>query len=155
LIPKIHITNPPRPAAMSKPRVFVDTNVLLDIVLHRTRHVRDAMTLMKLGMDGRVELVTTASVIHAVRYVAMRDRGRACIELLDTLMRNLTLIPESMDALRGGLSYKDPEDAALAISCLEQGIQWLATRNVADFAAFQERGLRPVLPSVICARIMI
>lgn len=140
---------------MSKPRVVVDANVLLDIVLHRTRHVRDAMTLMKLGMDGCVELVTTASVIHAVRYVAMRDRGRACIELLDTLMRNLSLIPESMDALRGGLSYKDPEDAALALSCLEQGIQWLATRNVADFAAFQERGLRPVLPSVICARIMI
>jgi hypothetical protein len=75
--------------------------------------------------------------------------------LLDTLMRNLTLIPESMDALRGGLGYKDPEDASLAISCREQGIQWLATRNVADFAAFQERGLRPVLPSVLCARIMI
>jgi predicted nucleic acid-binding protein len=140
---------------MSKPKVFVDANVLLDIVLHRTRYVGDAVNLIKLGMDGRVDLVTTASVLHSVRYVGMRDRGRACIELLDTLIRNFTLIPESMDALRGGLSYRDPEDASLALSCLEQGIPWLATRNVADFAAFQERGLKPVLPSVLCARIMI
>ena len=155
MTPKILTTNPPPPVAMSKPKVFVDANVLLDILLNRTRYVGDAVHLMKLGMDGRVELVTTASVIHAARYVGMRERGRACIELLEALMRNLTLIPESMDAIRGGLSYKDPEDAALALCCLEQGIAWLATRNVADFAAFQERGLRPVLPSVLCARIII
>ena len=134
-------------------RVFVDANVLLDVVLHRTRYVKDSLLLLQLGFQDRVTLVTTASTFHAVRYVAFKSRGRGAMEVLEALLRQFAFIPETVDSVRAGLSYKDPEDAALAFACLEAGVNLVATRDVAGFAPFQERGLRPMLPAVLAARL--
>ena len=139
--------------ASSSLRVFVDANVLLDVVLHRTRYVKDSLLLLQLGFQDRVTLVTTASTFHAVRYVAFKSRGRGAMEVLEVLLRQFAFIPETVDSVRAGLSYKDPEDAALAFACLEAGVNLLATRDVAGFAPFQERGLRPMLPAVLAARL--
>ena len=98
--------------ADSKPRVFVDANVLLDVVLHRSRYVQDALRVMALGFNGRAVLVTTASVAHTVRDVAVRSRGRAALEVLDAVLRQVTFIPETVDSVRAGLSFDDPEDAS-------------------------------------------
>jgi predicted nucleic acid-binding protein len=135
------------------PRVFVDANVLMDIVLHRSRFVQDALRVMALGFNGRAALVTTASVAHTVRYVAVKTRGRAALEVLDAVLRQVTFIPETVDSVRAGLSFDDPEDAALALACLEEGIVLVATRDIAGFAPFQNRGLRPMLPAVVVARL--
>ena len=135
-------------------RVFVDANVLLDVVLHRTRYVQDSLLVLQLGFQGRVTLVTTASAFHSVRYLAMKTRGRGAMEVLEALLRQFAFIPETVDSVRAGLSYKDPEDAALAFACLEAGVHLVATRDVAGFAPFQERGLRPMLPAVLAARIV-
>ena len=134
-------------------RVFVDANVLLDVVLHRTRYVKDSLLVLQLGFQDRVTLVTTASTFHAVRYVAFKSRGRGAMEVLEALLRQFAFIPETVDSVRAGLSYKDPEDAALAFACLEAGVNLVATRDVAGFAPFQERGLRPMLPAVLAARL--
>lgn len=134
-------------------RVFVDANVLLDVVLHRTRYVQDSLLVLQLGFQGHVTLVTTASTFHAVRYVAFKSRGRGAMEVLEALLRQFAFIPETVDSVRAGLSYKDPEDAALAFACLEAGVNLVATRDVAGFAPFQERGLRPMLPAVLAARL--
>ena len=139
--------------ADSKPRVVVDANVLLDVVLHRSRYVQDALRVMALGFNGRAVLVTTASVAHTVRYVAVRSRGRAALEVLDAVLRQVTFIPETVDSVRAGLSFDDPEDASLALACLEEGVVLLATRDVAGFVPFQDRGLRPMLPAVLVARL--
>ena len=139
--------------ADSKPRVFVDANVLLDVVLHRSRYVQDALRVMALGFNGRAVLVTTASVAHSVRDVAVRSRGRAALEVLDAVLRQVTFIPETVDSVRAGLSFDDPEDASLALACLEEGVVLLATRDVAGFVPFQDRGLRPMLPAVLVARL--
>ncbi len=139
--------------ASSSLRVFVDANVLLDVVLHRTRYVKDSLLLLQLGFQDRVTLVTTASTFHAVRYVAFKSRGRGAMEVLEALLRQFAFIPETVDSVRAGLSYKDPEDAALAFACLEAGVNLVATRDVAGFAPFQERGLRPMLPAVLAARL--
>lgn len=140
--------------ASSSLRVFVDANVLLDVVLHRTRYVKDSLLVLQLGFQGRVTLVTTASTFHTVRYLAMKTRGRGAMEVLEALLRQFAFIPETVDSVRAGLSYKDPEDAALAFACLEAGVNLVATRDVAGFAPFQERGLRPMLPAVLAARIV-
>ena len=140
--------------ASSNLRVFVDANVLLDVVLHRTRYIKDSLLLLQLGFQDRVTLVTTASTFHAVRYVAFKSRGRGAMEVLEALLRQFAFIPETVDSVRAGLSYKDPEDAALAFACLEAGVNLVATRDVAGFAPFQERGLRPMLPAVLAARIV-
>lgn len=139
--------------ASSSLRVFVDANVLLDVVLHRTRYIKDSLLLLQLGFQDRVTLVTTASTFHAVRYVAFKSRGRGAMEVLEALLRQFAFIPETVDSVRAGLSYKDPEDAALAFACLEAGVHLVATRDVAGFAPFQERGLRPMLPAVLAARL--
>jgi len=139
--------------ASSSLRVFVDANVLLDVVLHRTRYVKDSLLLLQLGFQDRVTLVTTASTFHAVRFVAFKSRGRGAMEVLEALLRQFAFIPETVDSVRAGLSYKDPEDAALAFACLEAGVNLVATRDVAGFAPFQERGLRPMLPAVLAARL--
>ena len=139
--------------ASSSLRVFVDANVLLDVVLHRTRYVKDSLLLLQLGFQDRVTLVTTASTFHAVRYVAFKSRGRGAMEVLEALLRQFAFIPETVESVRAGLSYKDPEDAALAFACLEVGVHLVATRDVAGFAPFQERGLRPMLPAVLAARL--
>ena len=76
------------------------------------------------------------------------------MEVLEALLRQFAFIPETVDSVRAGLSYKDPEDAALAFACLEAGVHLVATRDVAGFAPFQERGLRPMLPAVLAARIV-
>ena len=140
--------------ASSSLRVFVDANVLLDVVLHRTRYVKDSLLLLQLGFQDRVTLVTTASTFHAVRYVAFKSRGRGAMEVLEVLLRQFAFIPETVDSVRAGLSYKDPEDAALAFACLEAGVNLVATRDVAGFTPFQERGLRPMLAAVLAARIV-
>ncbi len=38
--------------ASSSLRVFVDANVLLDVVLHRARYVQDSLLVLQLGFQG-------------------------------------------------------------------------------------------------------
>ena len=125
------------------PRVYLDTDVILDFVLRREPHFGPAARLFQAGMDGKVKFLISAGSLKDVFYFARKpgggdrvgseQRGRAVIRLLLQILEVCPLDRMLWDeALASPL--RDTEDA-LQVACAgRHQADFLVTRNVKDYA---------------------
>ena len=122
-------------------KVLVDTNVILDIVLERQPFVEQAVALLELTRQNRVDVFLSATTITDLYYIVRRakDRQTALDFLRDLLLFvdiaavDREVILRAMDA-----GMTDFEDAVQAASAQHAGIDAVVTRNLEDF---QDSGL--------------
>lgn len=58
-------------------RVFLDTNVLLDVLLRREPFVSDSAQVLDMGFKGMVELYATPLTFATCHFVARKSLGYA------------------------------------------------------------------------------
>ena len=136
---------PAPPLAAAQPKLLLDTNVLLDVVLDRHPWVEDATALLDAIAKGRLVGYVASHTIPTVYYVAAHERDRAAATTAVTdLLRLLQVVPLDNAAFERALALnlKDFEDAVQAAACLEVGAECLVTRNPRDY-----RGARVLLRS--------
>lgn len=122
---------PPR-----KPRLLIDTNVLLDVVLDRAPWAEDATALLDAIARQRAQGYVASHTIPTLYYVVARERTRAAATTATgDLLRLLTVVPLDNAGFQRALALnlKDFEDGAQAAACLEVGADCLVTRNPADY----------------------
>ncbi len=121
---------PPR-----KPRLLIDTNVLLDVVLDRKPWAEDATALLDAIARERARGYVASHTIPTLYYVVARERTRAAATAAGDLLRLLTVVPLDNAGFQRALALnlKDFEDGAQAAACLEVGADCLVTRNPADY----------------------
>lgn len=118
------------------PKILIDTNVLLDVVLERKPWVDDATALLDGVAKGRAEGYVAGHAITTVHYIVERERNRAiAATAVSDLLQLLTVVAlSSADFQRAlGLGLKDYEDGIQAAACLQIGADYLVTRNEKDF----------------------
>ena len=126
---------------MGQRKIFVDTNILMDIVFNR-EGVEASKKVMGLHMseDGAVRVYTSMLSIVTVSYFVRRKYGQEEVRrLLKNLSRgcNIMGIPDLslIDAVRPN-SSPDFEDA-IQISCAEANLcDVIVTRNIADYKGY-------------------
>ena len=118
-------------------RVFLDTNLLIDLICSREPFVEKAQLIFALGYSGKVSLLISALSFVNTIYVARKydfseireklSRIAAFVEVVDLSAKGI------MDALSSG--WKDYEDSLQHQSAVQSHADCIVTRNTADFAS--------------------
>jgi len=118
--------------------LFLDTNVLLDVLAQRAPWVTDAAALLSLVDTGQVEGVVAAHAVTTLHYFLRKHLGRekasaTLVELVDLV--TIATVDESVIQKGLGFGWQDFEDAIQAVCALQAGADYFVTRNRQDFSA--------------------
>ncbi len=117
--------------------LFLDTNILIDLVADRKPFSKWAYQIFKDQKEGRWTLVTSASSVLTTFYITEKEIGsRKAKQVLKILLSRLEIQPiQKQDLLTGLLTnFKDYEDAVQHQCAMSlQNIDYLITRNKKDY----------------------
>jgi len=131
--------------------VFVDTNVLLDVLAKREPFYRDSATVWTLAEQGKIHGLVSVLSFSNVYYIVRRLKNRRMAQRALVLLRD-TFEPVACDpqvlsqAIDAGM--KDFEDAIQYFSALRAEAVALITRNPGHFP---RSGLAVVTPAEFLA----
>ena len=118
-------------------RVFLDLNVLLDVIQKREPHYAASAAILSRIASGEIEGAMSAHAVTTIHYLVAKLAGREpALEAIDWLLRELEIVPEDKENfLRARvLGMDDFEDAVVAAAAEKSGCDHVVTRNVGDFA---------------------
>ena len=112
-------------------RVFLDTNVLLDLIQRRVGH-DDAALIMQKSENGEYSLYTSSLSMVNIAYILRKYyRGESLYHLLEELGDIIGVITVSSEAYHKALQSRalDFEDAIQLFSAIESDMDCIVTRN--------------------------
>lgn len=113
-------------------RVFVDSDVILDLLLAREPHAASAVQLFALFQDGELEgcvsPVILANLFYILRQGMPAPQARATLRKLRLLLRVLPIDEEIIDRALAS-SFSDFEDAIQYYTAVAHDMSALVTRN--------------------------
>jgi predicted nucleic acid-binding protein len=119
-------------------RLFLDINVVLDVLADREPWVEHSAAVLSLLDAAEVEGLIAAHSVTTLYYLSARHLGhkRAVAALID-LLEHLSVTPLDEDILLRALSlgWDDVEDAVQGISPPRAEAGYIVTRNPSDFEA--------------------
>lgn len=132
---------------MKNMKVLIDTNVILDWLLHREPFHRNAEYIIEKCMFGNVDGYLTAHMMSDLFYILRKDmtaekRKKLLILLCDTM----EIIFEDKETIRGTLcneQWMDFEDG-LQMQCADkEEVDYIVTRNTKDFKMSKVTAIEP------------
>ncbi|MBN1986401.1 MAG: PIN domain-containing protein [Prolixibacteraceae bacterium] len=131
---------------MKKSRLFIDTNIVLDLLGERKPFYEQAAQIATLADKGEIELIVSALSFATVNYVLTKYENAASSK---NKLRQFKIISRicglSEQIINKGLNSKFPdfEDALQYFSAVESKCNVLITRNGKDFKLSQIPVLTP------------
>lgn len=118
-------------------RVFVDTNIIVDLIADRRPFSKYAIRLFSNAENRKVKLFTSSHSIATTHYLLKKYVDEKQLrEILENLLDYLTVVAISQDVIKKGLKskHKDFEDALqiIAASTIDN-LDCIVTRNIKDF----------------------
>ena len=117
-------------------KVFVDSDVILDLLAHRIPHFHFAALLFTFADMKKIELYTSPTVLCNVFYILRKEIG---IEKAKTALRKLRLIINIIDSSEKTIDcalnsdFSDFEDAIQYYTAQNHNLSVIVTRNVKDY----------------------
>ena len=117
-------------------KVFIDTDIILDMFLKRQPFYPAAATLFSMVEKRKIEAYISPVILSNLYYILKKGLGQ---ELALVYLRKLRLltkivnVDEKIIDLVLASKFKDLEDALQYYAALEQGISVLITRNGDDY----------------------
>lgn len=120
-------------------KVFVDTNVLLDILLERTPWANDAAVLFSMADRKEIELLCCSLSFSTAIYLMQRFKyTRKEIVSKLSIVKSICTVTTVNEAVIDRMlqsDFNDLEDAIQYYSALAFGAEAIVTRNIKDFTA--------------------
>jgi len=118
-------------------RLFIDTNVIVDLLAARTPFLRDAAQLFTLADTGKVKLFTSSIAVTTTFYLLQKEVkpevARAAIQKLLTMVKVVDAGHSGIIRAINDLQFQDFEDAVQHQSALATKAKIFVTRNEKDF----------------------
>ncbi len=126
-------------------KVFVDANVLLDVIAARPEFYTDSAAIWTLAerkqIVGLVAGVSFTNIYYIVRRLSSKRKAmtamRSMLSVFTPIGSNRSVIEQAVAA-----KFKDFEDAVQYFSALESAVDVIITRNISDFP---DDGVCPVM----------
>jgi hypothetical protein len=117
-------------------KIFVDSDILLDVLLKRKQFLLPAMNVLALAdKKNKFQLVTSAVAFVNVHYFLDKYDRANKFQLLNDLRQNISII--NVDEIIIDLALKkgdnDFEDTVQYFSAINAGVDVIITRNIKDF----------------------
>ena len=134
-------------------KVFLDTNIIVDLIADRKPFSRYAIQIFNMAEEKKIKLFTSSHSIATTHYLMKKYLDEKTLrDVLYNLLDYLTVIPVNLDVLKKGLrsNHKDFEDAIqiLCASTVEK-IDCIVTRNIKDFRNCE---ILVLTPDELCIR---
>ena len=122
---------------MNKPRLFIDSDVILDLVLHREDHFEFAQNLFVQYQQGKCALFTSSIVLANMHFIIrkLHDIKFANSSVL-FVNKHFKIIDANNDDIENSIQSKfsDFEDGVQYFSALRsKKIEAFITRNIKDY----------------------
>ncbi len=130
------------------PKLFIDSDVVIDFFTDREPHVNPASELFELNERGDIKLYLSAVSINNIYYIVRRYLGHVqTLEVVEQLAEITEIVgttkSEIMQALRN--DFSDFEDSIQYSSAITiEGIEAIITRNIKDYRNSQIAVLTPL-----------
>ena len=127
-------------------KVFVDTDITLDLLSKREPHYAAAAKLFTLADKGKLSIYISSLSFSNLNYLFTRQYdARESRRILNSFKVLVKLLPVDDKIIELALSSKfaDFEDAIQYFAAIEQGIKILLTRNTKDYSLAKIAVLTP------------
>lgn len=119
-------------------KIFVDTDVIIDLFTDREPFTTSASTLFELSEQGRVSIYVSAVSINNIYYIVKRylDNKKA-LRVVEDLMQITEVVGTTKAEIQQALlnDFKDFEDSIQYSTALTvESIGAIVTRNVKDYS---------------------
>ena len=118
-------------------KVFVDTNVIIDLLADRRPFSEFAAKLFQLSKNGEIQIHIASISINNTYYILRKvSSHNKALRLIENIIQMVSIQPTDkeilLEAIRSG--FADLEDAIQYLSAKRiPGIDVIATRNAKDF----------------------
>jgi len=121
---------------VKKDKVFLDTDVILDVLTEREPHFETAVELFLQMQDRTIQAYTSPVIIANIFYILNKHLGRK--KAIQSLIKLKSLVKvlncgDRVIELALSSDFKDFEDSIQYYTALENNIDILITRNVKDY----------------------
>lgn len=116
--------------------IFIDSDILLDILLERYPYDSFAMKLLSLPNNLGYQYYTAIHTLLNVHYVASKKSGKnASRQSIGMLVKRLNIIPDDKQIFEDALNsdFPDLEDAVQFYAAKSANADFIITRNVKDY----------------------
>lgn len=117
-------------------KVYVDTDVLLDVFLERDPFKWDSAGVFSLADEGRIRISISALSLMNAHYTLQKNVGAdEANRRVNLLLEMVDLLPVTEKHIRLALSgnHIDFEDSVQFMIAKEEGMDLILTRNIKDF----------------------
>lgn len=121
-------------------RCFVDTNILMDVFMHRTPFSDPAELMLALGLVGELELWASASQVTDAFYLLSEGGKRSLVgearRVIKEARKSVHICPVGEREIDAALDspWEDFEDACVHQCALKVNADAIVTRNKKDYA---------------------
>ena len=118
-------------------KIFVDTNILVDLIADRKPFSKFAVEIFSKAEERKIKLYTSSHSIATTHYLLKKYVDEKKLrEILHTILDYLNVVAIDQDVIKKGLKskHKDFEDALQIISAYSiEKLDCIVTRNIRDF----------------------
>jgi len=117
--------------------LFLDTNIVIDLLAKREPYYRSAAQLFSLADKMEIQLSVSALTFANTNYILLKEKkpeeAKLILRKLKLLVRVNSLDDRIIDLSLNDSDFKDYEDALQYYSALENGDNIIITRNLKDY----------------------
>ena len=116
-------------------KVFIDTNIVLDLLLQRRNFLINAEKIFSLAYKGKIVLYFSAVSFVSVTYYLGKHTNKDIKAVLEDLCKIVKILPFNQRIIENTLhsNFKDIEDGYQYFTAKENNIRIMIRRNVKDF----------------------
>ena len=137
-------------------KLFVDSDILLDILLIRQPHFDSSLSVFLLRKEQQIELFTSPSIILNVNYIAQKQNNKErAVKGVSEILKFVEIIESTKKILADCFNhnYTDVEDAVQYFTALQNtSLNYYITRNSRHFN-FKMMNLPVLNPSQFLKRL--
>ena len=128
-------------------RVFLDTNIIVDLIADRKPFSKYSIEIFKRAEDKRIKLFTSSHSIATTHYLLKKYLEEKLLrEVLQNLLDYISVISVDIDVIKKGLrsKHRDFEDSIQILCAAKiEKIDCIVTRNIKDFRDSEILALTP------------
>ena len=116
-------------------KVFIDTNIVLDLLLQRRNFLINAEKIFSLAYKGKIVLYFSAVSFVSVTYYLGKHTNKDIKAVLEDLCKIVKILPFNQRIIENTLhsNFKDIEDGYQYFTAKENNIRIMIIRNVKNF----------------------
>lgn len=117
-------------------KVFLDANIIIDVVQNRTDFVEESSKVLQGGLEGFFDLCASDVTYTTVSFYARKNRTTEQLYVVMQSLRDIIdVVPTGRVAIDWALQKKtkDFEDSVQYFAALRAGADYIVSRNVRDY----------------------